>query len=122
MTQPNPNPPIPPNPPGQDPDLLRQVAANLLQNLLFPVLAGDLAGNAQFNSQKAPGRVMLSAQKQDGLRGRGTFATLTFRVKEKTNLPLWLGIGQIISWGSLYYPIAVLAAALLHRRPSAVGA
>ncbi len=75
------------------------IATDLIYNPAYlevtTVRAGDLAGNAQFNSQKAPGRVMLSAQKQDGLRGRGTFATLTFRVKEKTNLPLWLGIGQI---------------------------
>ncbi|MGL5988063.1 MAG: cohesin domain-containing protein, partial [Burkholderiales bacterium] len=57
--------------------------------------AGDLSRNAQFDSKNAPGRVMLSVQKQDGLRGRGPLATLTFRVKEKTNLPLWLGIGQV---------------------------
>lgn len=57
--------------------------------------AGDLARNAQFNSQNAPGRVALTAQKQDGIRGRGPFAVLTFRVRDKTNLPLWLGIGQL---------------------------
>ena len=34
------------------------------------------------------------AQKQDGMRGHGTFATIGFRVRE-TSLPLWIGIGQL---------------------------
>ena len=57
--------------------------------------AGDLARNAQFSSQNNPGRVALMAQKQDGMRGHGTFATIGFRVREKTSLPLWIGIGQL---------------------------
>ena len=57
--------------------------------------SGDLLRGAQFNSQNNPGRVSLTAQKQDGIRGRGPVAQLTFRVREKTSLPLWIGIGQL---------------------------
>lgn len=75
------------------------VATDVIYNPAYLELvgakAGDLARNAQFNSQNAPGRVSLTAQKQDGIRGRGPLAVLTFRVREKTSLPLWLGIGQL---------------------------
>ncbi len=57
--------------------------------------AGDLARNAQLNGQTLPGRVSITVNTSQGLSGRGVLAVIQFKVRDKTSLPLWVGIGQL---------------------------